>query len=255
MATVIRLTTAAGETRVIGLNADDWILSPDDDLAVTRLPINALGMPLESIPLGQFVDRGAVRDLDVGPGDDIFIVGRFGGHPGKSVNLPSVRFGTISMMPIERIRHPTIESIEQESYLADLYTIRGYSGSPVFLWRGINTGEEQIRLLGMYWMTFEDRQRLVTRDRDRFAKLQYEDPITFENAVSVLKIFTSEGNAGLSAVLPAWRISAVLNVDPIQGLRSKEEGRRRDDPRRTVGYLGVPVDDSDGDGDALNWVR
>ncbi len=236
---VVRVTARDGRNHFLHLTTDSWALSDGDDLAVTKEPFGASNLGIDAIGMSEFLDRETVHSLDVGPGDDIFIVGRFYGHEGKSRNLPSVRFGTISMMPVEKIRHPTIASIEQESFLADLYTVRGYSGSAVYLWReGGSSGTADIRLLGMYWMTFEDRQKLLTLDRSNLQRLSEYNPILFRNAVEVLEIFTSEGNAGLSGVLPAWRIAEAINSDDLRAKRAAADLRTKPEAK-ALGYLGV----------------
>ena len=60
----------------------------------------------------------------------ITLVG-FGGIDGGQKNTPSARFGNMSMMPEKPIRRA--DGILQESYLLEMRSINGYSGSPAFV--------------------------------------------------------------------------------------------------------------------------
>lgn len=50
------------------------------------------------------LDEGAltaeeVRELNVGPGDECYMVGRLATHGGRLTNSPVARFGNIALMP------------------------------------------------------------------------------------------------------------------------------------------------------------
>jgi hypothetical protein len=92
-------------TEVIEFTTDDWITDPGHDLAVCPLPpdynLNMLGYGC-FIPRHMVMTYDEFREKDIGPGDDVFYVGRFAKHAGVYENTPSVRFGNISMNPNER---------------------------------------------------------------------------------------------------------------------------------------------------------
>jgi hypothetical protein len=103
--------------------------SAGDDIAAGELPLRS-HFHYKPIDIGFLVTKDMARDLRIGLGDDLFMVGRFINHDGKERNIPVVRFGTIAMMPDEPIMddgHP------QESFLIEIRTIPGYSGSPVLV--------------------------------------------------------------------------------------------------------------------------
>src|SRR5260370_1057024 len=77
----------------------------------------------------QDAERGAIHEN----GGSGFLVGRFVNHEGRQKNSPSVRFGNLAMMPGEPVYHKHSESQGEESFLVDIRTISGYSGSPVFV--------------------------------------------------------------------------------------------------------------------------
>ena len=65
----------------------------------------------------------------IGPGEDVFMVGRFVNQDGGATQ-PALRFGNISSMPAEM----TIQKFRRKRpyYLIDMHSRLGYSGSPVF---------------------------------------------------------------------------------------------------------------------------
>jgi hypothetical protein len=71
--------------------------------------------------------------LNVGPGDEVYFMGRFIAHDGKQRNTPIVRFGSIAMMPREPV-HQTQRAFDQESFLIEARSLSGFSGSPVMLY-------------------------------------------------------------------------------------------------------------------------
>ncbi len=85
--------------------SDSWILHPEHDLAVRPFPPDYELSTVHAITLLD-VDALMTQEFfnaqDVGPGDDLFYVGRFRDHAGKYSNMPSVRFGNISINPDER---------------------------------------------------------------------------------------------------------------------------------------------------------
>ena len=57
-----------------------------------------------------FVTEKLVEEHNIGPGDEVFMVGRFVAHAGTKKNLPIVRFGNIAMNPNE----PTTNFLHKE---------------------------------------------------------------------------------------------------------------------------------------------
>jgi hypothetical protein len=73
----------------------------------------------------------------LGVGDEIFSVGLFAKHWGKTRNVPLVRSGIIAAMPGEPLQDPT-SGIEYQAYLVEMRSIGGLSGSPVFAYFGVD---------------------------------------------------------------------------------------------------------------------
>lgn len=84
------------------------------------------------IPVRWFLTDEAVERRKVGVGEELVAVGLFSKHVGEARNLPIVRSGNIASMPQE----PLIDAAtgkEFHAYLAEVRSIGGLSGSPVFV--------------------------------------------------------------------------------------------------------------------------
>jgi hypothetical protein len=103
-AAAIRLNSKDGDRAVITIKPEEWLHHPDgDDLAVVNLGGLAPDIKFDFLRPHIFLTKELVTELEIGPGDATFMVGRFVGHEGKQ-NLPNVRFGNISTMPLEPVR-------------------------------------------------------------------------------------------------------------------------------------------------------
>jgi hypothetical protein len=208
-APVIRLNTQAGETEEIDRTEQDWTRHPDgDDLAVCPLGIQPEWFKFHSIPTSMFLTHEIITEYAVGPGDEVFMVGRFVNHEGRQRNLPTVRFGNIAMMPWEPIKASPWD-IEQESYLVETRSISGYSGSPVFVYLpswftvpreglgGANV-KSNMWLLGVDWCHINNDEPVRDAARNR-------DPV--EDGLFV------KSNTGMMGVVPSWRLADLLMED------------------------------------------
>jgi hypothetical protein len=213
---VPRLTTVDGNTEYFPLTVDDWIIDEQgDDIAIASLgpvspPYRFTGVPNEFI-----LTRERASRLHVGPGDEVFMVGRFSENDGEQRNSPSVRFGNISMMPTDSISH---DGNLQYSFLVEARSISGYSGSPVFMhippanWRpdqSERTGVWSHCLLGV------DCGHI-------FREAQVEDKKTRQPVDPDWRV---KFNTGMMVVVPSWVLGEWLDRDPFASLRKKHEER------------------------------
>jgi hypothetical protein len=116
----------------ITARGSDWFRSDTDDLAI--LPIEARDDPL-AYRHEDFLDRRLTLDLiddySIGIGDDVMAIGRFVDLHGQRTNRPLVRSGTIAAFPefpVPREGEPA-----QDSYIAEMRSRSGFSGSPVYV--------------------------------------------------------------------------------------------------------------------------
>jgi hypothetical protein len=113
--------------------------------------------PIKRLPYGGILFEDRVQSFGIGPGDDVFIIGRFINREGHQKNTPSVRFGNIAQMPGEPIIDD--DGIAQESYLVEARSIPGYSGAPVFVHIPIGPGIELARTNIPEWIQEEIRKQ------------------------------------------------------------------------------------------------
>jgi hypothetical protein len=238
---VLRLNTIEGGINTIESEPESWRLHPDgDDIAVLPLELDGLSLKWLSIPTTQFISRDIIENYRVGPGDEVFLIGRLVTMAGRQKNSPVVRFGNLSMManPDEPIVRS--DGSEQESFLVDCRSLSGFSGSPVFvtttqyydeshLPKVLESGEPipgdppnststGIRatlvstqgtfgpwLLGIDWGHVPLWKPVYEGQR----KTDYQ----------------ADANTGIACVAPAWRILDVLNDKELLRERSRDNER------------------------------
>jgi hypothetical protein len=209
--------SAFERTEVIEFTTADWVTDLGHDLAVCALPPD---YNLNMIVFSPFIPRQMVmtheefKTKDIGPGDNVFYVGRFAKHAGKYENMPSVRFGNISMNPNERepiTWETTTRHYEQVGFLVEARSRSGYSGSPVFFLHQhvVNNPRAvipmfDVRLLGVDWGHLPEKISLTTRG----------NPTVWE----------AEVHAGMMGVVPSWNLLDFLDTCP-----ELIEQRRRDE--------------------------
>lgn len=230
---VIRLNTIDDKIDVLELEEDDWIPHPDgDDLMVAPIELPEYKHSYHPITTEIFVRRFSPTTL-VGAGDDVFMVGRFISHAGKQRNTPSLRFGSIAMLPFEKVRLQS--GYEQEAFLVETRSISGYSGSPVFVYKPIQqtatippspndpyAGETHITsisdpvgyplLLGIDCGHVRDRQPILNAEGKAH---QYGWHV--------------EINTRMAIVIPAWRLYDLLNKPEFVMAREEKDKKYREE--------------------------
>jgi hypothetical protein len=199
-ARTIRINTHNGTADSIETELSDWTISGTDDLAVLRLPLDHAKHKFSFVAEEQFLTEQDLDDYLIGPGDEAVLLGRFVNHEGSQRNTPSARFGNISMMPGEPVAHP--DGYPQVSFLTEIHSIGGYSGSPVVTY--IPPEELPYRrspkrgcrpwLLGVDWGHMDD-----------WYKVRLPDRVTEHSGGLGVK-----HNTGMAYVVPAWRLRTLL---------------------------------------------
>jgi hypothetical protein len=209
-ANVVRLNDRAGTTRAIAIDPDDWEHLPNDDVAIAGLPVDPIVDDWKSIPTEMFVTREIIEEFDIGPGDEVFMCGRFSGQEGADRNTPSVRLGSIAQMDAPG-RHP--RGFTQEGLLVEMRSLSQYSGSPVIVYvpRATPRPKPAARFywgrLGLDWghIPYEE----LVRDTNREA---------LKGETAGWHVRT---NSGMARVLPAWRIREHLESESFSEGRAK----------------------------------
>lgn len=228
--TVIRLNTIDGNSDILELERRDWILHPEgDDLAAASISLPQGKHHYFPIDLEVFVKEAnlfeSAWDLRVGAGDDTFMVGRFISHAGTQKNTPSLRFGSIAMLPFEKIRlSEDANSHMQQAFLVETRSISGFSGSPVFLYKPMIADyttpegyfEErmidpvgQCYLLGIDCGHFPTKDKVVDEDGNHYQGLRVN------------------ANTGMAIVIPAWRLAQLLEEFAIDRKKKDEHYKKK----------------------------
>lgn len=200
-----------------------WFTVPGGpDVAVAPVTLNPERHVVEALRSDSWLltkSEAAEQEIDVG--DDVFMVGRFIDHDGGQTNQPSARFGHISMTDAA-IRQVT--DCDRGSYVIDMHSRSGYSGSPVFVYRTAGSvfskpntlmgGGHLMKLLGIHWGQFPERWDLVSAEVQEAAEAGL---ITDGQYVS--------GLSGMTCVVPSWDILDVLNCPQLVEMRALVEDR------------------------------
>jgi trypsin-like peptidase len=252
---VVRLNRHDGTVEYFQTTQEQWIMHPHgDDVALFPFqPISVSDLKMTVINISQFLTPGLLAEQDVGIGDDTFMIGRFINHEGKQQNTPAIRFGNIAMMPKEKI--VSEEGLAQESFLVEIRSLPGYSGSPVFIYtltammdfsrRNMSEEEESLRqkekkrlgrdvigldpgplayltpkgpfLLGLDWCHLHTTERI----RDKNGELLPEG-------------WTVTTNSGMAGVIPAWKIAEMLNSEELTEMRKNEDDKLTNKKRESA---------------------
>lgn len=131
---VIRLNTLLGGVEVFELGPDEWEFKAGGaDIAVAPFDISGDKYSVNSIPSYMFVEREKSSAIAVG--ENAFMLGLFLDFDGRATPVPVARFGHVSMVADERARIKQPTKYEGESFIVDMHSRSGFSGSPVFAYR------------------------------------------------------------------------------------------------------------------------
>lgn len=240
-ASVIRLNVKDG-VRVLEFTPDEWDTIPDgDDIAVITLDLegDSRFFQTRSINISMFAIPGST----IGVGDDVFMLGLFVDHEGIERNNPMARFGNISMLA--NANSPIVDNNRQyESFIVDMHSRSGFSGSPVFVYRTIggdltqHFGERiKVNTNGIIGQlnnrsnlargTLPSNVDVTIEAQTMFALLgihwgQFSERWELAGLKSIAEdakakhLTTDEtfvkGFSGMTCVAPAWKIAEVLNM-------------------------------------------
>jgi hypothetical protein len=173
-----------------------------------------------SVPSHWLATHEIVNDFDIGYGDELYVTGLFSEFSGGERNMPIVRMGSIAAMPTEPLLNGDTGG-EFDAYLAEMRSIGGLSGSPVFAWLGPNrmarTDGNKMLLLGLIHGHWDQKQ----------------PPIPFADSE------TAAVNMGIAIVTPAKYIHDILFSDAYveerrRRVRDEPPVRPRGEPRTDV---------------------
>lgn len=219
--------------------SDDWIYHGEEDGLPYEERQDLAVCPLGAVPLGMYhyvPDMAFTWTVHlyssievVSVGDECLMVGRYVNHDDKQFDQPVVRFGNLAMLP-EPVWQEGLGRY-QSSFLVDMRSMAGYSGSPVFVSFGggldrihepepgkpvnidtpIKTSLGPTRLLGINWGHLPAPVRVPV-------KIDGQSDTEEVEVVGRAILPT-----GVAAVVPAWAIYHLLNGGELQRLREASE--------------------------------
>ncbi len=239
---VIRIMAASNQAVTIELDPTDWEFLPGRaDVAAVDLTTDhsrnqipffpRQGFPyLRAVASSDFALANTIVSEHIGPGEDVYMIGRFLDHDGVDLNMPAVRFGHISTMAAH-IRQR--DNYTGECYTIDMHSRSGFSGSPVFAFRTFGqdlvdggiprlrkpfSNEHSIlnykpvfRLLGIHCGQFPESMPIT--------RMQTEESSYGKEYV--------QGLSGMTIVVPAWDILELLNIPKFAVQREHDEAEFR----------------------------
>lgn len=239
----IRVNTKSGELDYINTEKEKWIPHPDgDDLAVYPL-VGIKGDPWKVSFLKMHIhpiDDEYIKSRDIRVGSEVFMVGRFINYEGVEQNKPLVRFGNISMMPPVPV-YDEFTKIDQESYLVEMRSIPGYSGSPVVVYTNpfmpsmnnppkinFNNLVLETKLLGINWGHIIDNFPVLEKEGSK------------NNEGLNINI-----NTNMAAVVPVQKLIELLNIEELVNIR-KEIDEIAQKKLNNLGVVPDSIDDGEG---------
>lgn len=211
----VRVNAEAG-VHVVDVSAA-WRFAAVADVAVAQLPLppNVAADVLSIEALGLTPDERS--RLNIGPGDEIYMCGRFISTEGHERNQPTARFGNISHMPDPTAPVEDGRGVHVQAYLVEMRSQSGFSGSPVFLripqysFRGIigdtstETNQTLFRLIGLDTGHMTNLMPII----DRSTGLRVDED------------WRAVANSGVAIVAPIEEVTDLLDTAAVAGERNE----------------------------------
>jgi hypothetical protein len=102
-----------------------WTRDPGQDIAAIAIKAPP-DFAKAAIPIAWLADESALVQQEVGPGDEMFVLGYPEGYASNTEGFPILRVGRVASYPLT----PTKEF---QNFLLDFRVFNGNSGSPVFM--------------------------------------------------------------------------------------------------------------------------
>lgn len=221
----IRINSDNGKPEIFNLEPTEWIFNTGSyDIAVTPplvIPENLhklVYLDMDSF----FLTAEKEREDEIGPADDVFMVGRFIDYAGTETIEPALRFGHISIMNAQ-VKQNT--GFIGRSIIVDMHSRSGFSGSPVFVYRTLGShfieealpgqvlmgGGHYMKLLGIHWGQFPENWDLKDNLCERSGA---KSSLVTEGAYV-------KGFSGMTLVIPSACIEEVLFFPEVQETRNE----------------------------------
>ncbi len=214
--------------RTLGVRTDDgrvlavpseeahWTQHPNgDDVAVAVLnKASGRSSVLDPLIWGDLaVTPERLEELNVGVGDNAFMLGRFVRSGGEATSQPLARFGNIAMVPGPKVTDA--RQLNVEAWLVEMHSLSGYSGSPVF----VHIPPGSYRGDGRMMPLFSETTGLIGVDTGH---LDLRRPVL--SGMEATRIGDVELavalNAGMAVVSPVWKVEETMQAAVEDGVTS-----------------------------------
>jgi hypothetical protein len=215
--TFLRLNMITGGTDVLEIPPSSWVDHPDgDDISVAVIEATDPSWTITALEWSDLaITQPRMDELNMGVGDEVFMLGRFIAHGGVEQNQPLARFGNIAMMPGDRVLDANW--LRVEAFLVEMRSLAGFSGSPVFVYMGPGTYRGDGRMMPFYSET------IGLMGIDTGHKCLTSPVIDKTTREPVDDNWIVEHNTGISIVAPVWKIREVLDEDELASLRKEAD--------------------------------
>jgi hypothetical protein len=193
----------------------EWVEPEDENDAadVAVMPFDEYDDPVldyRHIPIASAATEEAIRHHQIGLASDVYVTGLFTQRVGSKRNIPIVRAGVLSAMmdDMEDMR----SGLTYKAYLAEVQSIGGLSGSPVFAMSNsyvvFENPQYPLRLLGLIRGHF---------DTNSHSKKREDEPVGFSGE-EWHKIHN-----GIAIVTPVQEILRLLDREELVSRRRRKD--------------------------------
>lgn len=259
-ASIIRINTKDGKSRLLEFEPDEWqIIRGGSDLAAIDIT-DKLSSGTDRFSIIQerlFADRTFLKKEEFGIGEDGFMLGLFADLHGKQRNLVAARFGNVSLLADESEPVMQPNGNRRPAHLFDIRSRPGFSGSPVFAYRtpagDLRTATERGEYEAIRRRSHEATARRAAQENQPFVPPplvsdfvirsntflvllgihagQYHDDVKVQKSLSPRgesDYQITEGDElsipnSMCVVVPAWEITALLNLDVFEKQRDARD--------------------------------
>jgi hypothetical protein len=220
---VLRINTKDGGYMTYPTEQADWKPSPKNDIAICPIHLDISLYEIDFFERHNVIDEKFLKTYNVGAGDDVYMIGRFRKRAGKKKNLPTVMFGNIAAMNEEPLHNRFING-NQESYLVEMRSMHGFSGSPVILTIP-DMSHRWITLNGSNFVTGSFNQFLIGI---QWGRIRYEE---WAKDLDTGRDILMELDSAMAGVVPVSKLMELIDSPEMIEMRKTidDETKKKDD--------------------------
>ena len=200
----VRINKVAGGFSTVILSITEFVFDKKFDIAISPFPMDSEMEYLFTFENDLLEDwRNDQTKLPIGPGDDVVMISRIVGLKTKykTKNLPVLRFGNVALCP----------AYEEEFFITEMRSVAGHSGSPVWVYNlpwfsGLRPEHKDFgfKLLGINRGHLPNYEEVIPVEDILAGRESRKNPTHYVAT-----------NMSMSQVVPAWKITELLNCDEL----------------------------------------